>query len=96
VQWCDEVVVAVFDFTRPEIARVSTVTDPDDRVEVREAPDIVSEVIELWALVGVALCDSCDKQMFVFTVHPRSTVKFNSAIVCFDLVGLLVVPDELV
>ena len=86
----------MFEFAKPKIARVSTVKHPNDRVEVCEDLDVVCEVVKLWALVCLALCDSCAKRMLVFTIYTRGAVKFKSAIVCVNLVGLLVVSDELV
>ena len=44
----------MLDLTKSEIARVGTVKDPDDRVEVCEDLDIVFAVIELRAFASVA------------------------------------------
>ena len=96
MQQCHEVIVAVLDLTKPAIARVCTVKDPNDRVEVCEDLDVVFEVIELRAFVGIAFSDRCTKRVFVLAVNARSTVKFESTIVRVDCVDVFVVSDELV
>jgi len=96
VQQCDEVIVAMLDLIKPEIARVCPVKGPDDRVEVCEDLDIVFKLIELRAFAGITFGDRCVKRVFVFAVNARSTVKFESTIVRIDCVDILVVSDELV
>jgi len=87
VRQCDEVIVAVLDLAKPEIARVCTVKGPDDRVEVCEDLDIVLEVIELRAFVGTAFGDCCAKRVFVFAVYACGMVNFESAVVCVPVLN---------
>jgi hypothetical protein len=86
----------VLQFTKPVIAGVATVIHPENRVEVCEDLDIGFEMVKLRTFMGFAFCHSCTKRVNVFTIHTRGAVKLTSAIVCVNLVGLLVVSDELV
>jgi hypothetical protein len=53
-------------------------------------------VIELRAFVRIAFCDSCAKRVLVFAIHACGTVRFESSVVCINLVDVFVVSDELV
>ena len=86
----------MLDFTKPAIARVSAVKDPDDRVEVCEDLDVVFEVVELGTFVGFTFCDGCPKRMLVFTVYTRGAMQFESTVVYVDFIDVLVVSDKFV